>query len=174
MKLNKLFILTLLLSVTSMFSIDAQQYYGRVSDPDGYTNIRSGASTRYPSIGSYRSGYYLYYTPMSNGCSKVYSGTRSNTFMGYMHTSRIVRINPNSSSSYTTGGTSTSSLRRGTIVDPRDNYVNVRKGPGTNYAIVSRLWIGTTVYYQGSSSGWVKVYNGNRNYLGYVARSRIR
>ena len=54
MKLNKLFILTLLLSVASMFSIDAQQYYGRVSDPDGYTNIRSGASTRYPIIGSYR------------------------------------------------------------------------------------------------------------------------
>ena len=172
MKLNKLFILTLLLSVASMFSIDAQQYYGRVSDPDGYTNIRSGASTRYPIIGSYRSGYYLYYTPMSNGWSKVYSGTRSNTFMGYMHTSRIVRINANSSS-YTTGGTSTSSLRRGTIVDPRDNYVNVRTGPGTKYAITSRLYVGTYVYYRGSSS-WVKVYNSNGTYLGYVAKSRIR
>lgn len=173
MTLKKLFIITILFGITSAFSVDAQQYYGRVSDPDGYTNIRSGASTKYPIIGRYRSGYYLYYTPLSSGWSKVYSGTRSNTFLGYMHTSRIVRINPNSSSNYTSS-TSTSSLRRGTITDPRDNYVNVRKGPGTKYAIVTRLWIGTTVYYQGSSSNWVRVYNTNKQYLGYVYRNRIR
>ena len=174
MTLKKLFIIAMFLSVTSFFSVDAQQYYGRVSDPDGYTNIRSGASTKYPITGRYRSGYYLYYTPMSNGWSKVYSGTRSNTFMGYMHTSRIVHINPNSSSGYTNYSTSTSSLRRGTIVDPRDNYVNVRTGPGTKYSIATRLWIGTTVYYQGSTSSWVRVYNTSRQYLGYVYRNRIR
>ena len=171
--MKKFFLLSLVAFMASFISVDAQKYLGYVSDPDGFTYIRAAASNKAEILGDYTSGEYLYYTPLKNGWSKVYSDASSSSFMGYMHTSRIVRINPNSSS-YTTGGTSTSSLRRGTIVDPRDNYVNVRKGPGTNYAIVSRLWIGTTVYYQGSSSGWVKVYNGNRNYLGYVARSRIR
>jgi uncharacterized protein YgiM (DUF1202 family) len=172
MILKKLFLLALLFGLSSTVSIDAQQYYGRVSDPDGYTNIRTGASVNSPITRRYYSGYYLYYTPMKNGWSKVYSGARSNTFMGYMHTSRIVRVNPNSgysSSTYTSNG-----LRRGTIVDPRDNYVNVRKGPGTNYSIVTCLYVGTTVYYQGSSSNWVRVYNSSMQYLGYVYRNRIR
>ncbi len=171
MTLKKLFILALVVGISSLVSIDAQKYYGRVSDPDGYTNIRNGASTRYPIIGRYQSGHYLYYTPMNNGWSRVYSGTSSNTFMGYMHTSRIVRVNPNNG--YTSSASSTSGLRGGYIVDPRDNYVNVRTGPGAKYAITSRLYVGTYVYYRGSSS-WVKVYNSNGTYLGYVAKSRIR
>ena len=166
--MKKLLVLTLLALVTSFFAIDAQQYYGRVSDPDGYTNIRTGPSTRYPITSSYRSGYYLYYTPMSNGWSKVYSGAGSNTFIGYMSTSRIVRVNPNNGSS-----SSSSSMRSGYIVDPRDNYVNVRTGPGTNYAIRSRLYVGTYVYYSGSSK-WVRVYNSNGTFLGYVYHDRIR
>lgn len=169
MALKRLFICAIILSIASAFSIDAQKYYGRVSDPDGYTNIRTGPSTNYPISCSYQSGYYLYYTPLSSGWSKVYSGTKSNTFLGYMHTSRIVRVNPNSGSSSSSG----SRLKSGTIVDPRDNYVNVRKGPGTKYAIVSQLWVGTSVYYEGSS-GWVKVYNKNKQFLGYVYYDRIR
>ena len=169
--MKKLLVITLLALVASFFTIEAQQYYGRVSDPDGYTNIRTGPSTRYPITRRYNSGYYLYYTPMNNGWSKVYSGARSNTFMGYMSTSRIVRVNPNNG--YSSSPSRTSSMRSGYIVDPRDNYVNVRTGPGTNYAIRTRLYVGTYVYYSGSSR-WVKVYNSNGTYLGYVYYDRIR
>ena len=159
-----------LIMVASALGVNAQQYYGRVQDKDGYTNIRRGASTNSPIARQYQSGDYLYYTPQSNGWSKVYSGKSANTFMGYMHTSRIVKVNPNQSSS---SSSATSNKRRGIIVDPVDNYVNVRKGPSTNHAIATQLTVGTTVYYEGSSK-WVKVYDTNQRYLGYVYRNRIR
>ena len=163
-------ILFLLAVMLTALSVNAQQFYGRVSDPDGYTNIRRGPSTNYAIVRTYRSGDYLYYTPQSNGWSKVYSGVKSNTYMGYMHTSRIVGVNPQTGVS---SSSSSSSLRSGMIVDPVDNYVNVRRGPGTNYAICSRLDVGTYIYYQPATSGWAKVYNRNKTYLGYVALSRI-
>lgn len=68
-------------------------YYGCVSDPDGYTNIRREASLTSPITKRYNTGEYLYYIPMSNGWSKVYSANSTSTFIGYMHTSRIVRVN---------------------------------------------------------------------------------
>lgn len=156
----------------------APQYYGQVSDPDGYTNIRRGPGTNYTIVRQYSSGDYLYYTPQKNGWSLVYSGVKANTFMGYMHTSRIVRIDPNSGSSYSSSGSSYSSsggnYHEGYIVDPVDDYVNIRKGPGTNYSIVGRLDTYTDVYYTTTGSNWYKVYDGNYNYLGYVYYNRIK
>ncbi len=64
-------------------------------------------------------------------------------------------------------------FRSGVIVDPVDSYVNVRQGPGTGYAIVCRLNVGETVYYVRGGK-WVKVYDLNNNYLGYVFHDRIR
>ena len=52
--------------------------------------------------------------------------------------------------------------------------MNIRKGPGTNYAIVGRLDIYTDVYYTTTDSNWYKVYDGNYNYLGYVYHNRIK
>ncbi|MBQ6652434.1 MAG: SH3 domain-containing protein [Prevotella sp.] len=142
--------------------------YGRVSDPDGYTNVRKEPTTKAPIVRRYQSGEYLYYFPLKNGWSLVYSGAKTSTFMGYMSTSRIVRVNPESGSQPTA-----SSFRSGYITDPADSYVNIRKGPGTSYAITGRLDVGTFVYYQPAASGWVKVYNDDKYFLGYVARNRI-
>ena len=153
----------------SALAVSAQQFYGRVSDPDGYTNIRRGPSTSYPIVRRYYSGEYLYYTPQSNGWSKVYSGARSSTYMGYMHTSRIRNVNPNRGS----GKSSSSGYYSGYITDPVDNYVNIRKGPGTNYAIIGRLNVGTFVYYTKTGSNWYKVYNRNKSYLGYIYHDRV-
>ena len=164
-------ILLLMVLIVSALTVNAQQYYGKVSDPDGYTNIRKGPGTGYAIVRRYQSGNYLYYTPLSNGWSKVYSGVKSNTYMGYMHTSRIVRINPNSSSDYSSSSTSYYS---GYITDPVDNYVNIRKGPSTNYAIIGRLNVGTFVYYTKTNSNWHKVYDRNKKYLGYIYYNRVR
>ena len=153
----------------SALTVCAQKYYGRVSDPDGYTNIRRGPSTSSPIVRRYNSGEYLYYTPQGNGWSKVYSGARSGTYMGYMSTSRIQRINPNNSYD----SAPASNFMSGYITDPDDNYVNLRKGPGTNYAIVGRLQVGTYVYYTTGGSNWLKVYNRSKKYLGYVYYDRI-
>ena len=148
----------------------APQFYGQVSDPDGYTNIRREPSTSAPIVKKYNSGDYLYYTPQGNGWSMVYSGNKANTFMGYMHTSRIVKVDPNKGSKQT--NTSNTYLI-GCVIDPVDSYVNVRTGPGTDYPIATQLDDLTEVYYIKSSSKWYKVYDTNYNYLGYVYYDRI-
>ena len=163
----KRFFLSMAVLLSSL-AVNAQQYYGRVSDPDGYTNIRRSATTNAAIVRRYNSGDYLYYTPLSNGWSEVYSGQSKSTFMGYMSTSRIVRVNPNATS------TPAPKFYSGYITDPKDNYVNVRRGPGTSYAISSRLTLGKFVYYQPAGNGWSKVYDSNKKFLGYVASSRIR
>ena len=149
-------------------TVSAQKYYGRVSDPDGYTNIRRGPSTSSSIVRRYYSGDYLYYTPQTSGWSKVYSGAKSNTFMGYMHTSRIVKVNPNGGNS-----SSTVNYRSGYIVDPTDDYVNIRRGPGTSYAIARQMSVGTPIYYTKYNSKWYKVYNKKKAFLGYVYYDRI-
>lgn len=169
--MKKVLLLQLLLMVSAL-TVSAQQYYGRVSDPDGYTNIRRGPSTSHPIVRRYQSGDYLYYTPQSNGWSKVYSGERSSTYMGYMHTSRIVRVNPNSQSDCSQ--VSTTNYRSGYITDPKDSYVNVRRGPSINNSIVGRLDVGTFVYYTKTGTNWYKVYNRNKSFLGYIYHDRVR
>lgn len=47
--------------------------------------------------------------------------------------------------------------------DPVDNYVNVRKGPGTNYPIVGKVLIGEWFFVKDLDSNWVKVY-GSKDY----------
>lgn len=164
----KRFFLFAMVTLLSVLTMNAQQYYGRVQDRDGYTNIRKGPGTNYAIVRQYNSGDYLYYTPLKNGWSKVYSAKSSSSYMGYMSTSRIVRINPNS------GNSNGSSFISGVITDPTDSYVNVRRGPGTKYAISSRLDVGTRIYYVRTGTNWVKVYNQEKTYLGYVAASRVR
>ena len=168
--MKKFFLLSLVAFMASFISVDAQKYLGYVSDPDGFTYIRAAASNKAEILGDYTSGEYLYYTPMKNGWSKVYSDANSSSFMGYMHTSRIVRVeaeNVNIKDTYE------SAYERGYIVDPDDDYVNVRKGPGTNYAIVCRLAVSTDIVFKKTKSKWVKVYDEDGNYLGYVYHSRI-
>lgn len=46
----------------------------------------------------------------------------------------------------------------GQIRDPLDDYVNVRKGPGTNYPVVGKLSVLDWIYFQKTESNWLKVY----------------
>ena len=161
----------MMILMASMMTVDAQRYYGRVQDSDGYTNIRRGPSTRSAIVRQYRSGNYLYYTPQNNGWSKVYSGSTASTYMGYMHTSRIVRVNTTGNNN--NGGTNTTAKRKGVAYDPNDTYINVRKGPGTKYAIASQLLNGVTIYIEGSGK-WLKVYDEDMRYLGYAHQSVVR
>ena len=123
-----IFIMVMMLFVQG---IHAQQYYGQVQDRDGYTNIRRGPGTNHAIVRRYQSGDYLYYTPQNNGWSKVYSGKSSNTYMGYMHTSRIVRVNPNNSNN--SSFSSRTSFKYGQTLRCISDNVYMRIGPGVNY-----------------------------------------
>ena len=163
-------ILFTLVAIVCALTMNAQQYYGRVSDKDGYVNIRKGPGTNYAIVRRYQSGEYLYYTPQSNGWSKVYSAKTSSSYMGFMSTSRIKNVDPQSS----VDAPPASAWLTGKVTDPEDSYVNIRKGPGTKYAITGRLDVGSTVYFKKTSAAWVKVYDSNKKYLGYMSKSRIK
>ena len=67
----------------------------------------------------------------------------------------------------------TPDFKIGYITDPVDDYVNVRKGPGTDYDIVNELYVGDKIYYTKGSGNWRKVYDLNKRYLGYIYYDRI-
>lgn len=166
--MKKLFLILAVLFVSSI-TCSAQLLSGLVQDSDGYTNIRSKPSTSASILFQYSSGDLIFYTPLNNGWSKVYEQNDVSTFLGYMSTSRIKRINISEMSD-----PDEPTYRRGVIVDPVDSYVNIRKGPGTNYAIDGRLDVGDRVLYIPVNKSWVKIYNiYNKEFIGYVARNRI-
>lgn len=163
-------ILSFLLIVLMAVGVQAQQYYGRVSDKDGYTNIRRGPSTSYPIVSRYKSGDYLYYTPAENGWCKVYSGKSSNTFMGYMHKNHIVKVDPTGSQS----SSNKTTFYYGRVSD-KDGYTNIRRGPSTSSPIVGRYKSGDYLYYIPTQSGWYKVYSAKKSssFMGYMHKSHI-
>lgn len=69
------------------------------------------------------------------------------------------------------------------IVDPVDNYVNIRKGPGTNYSITRRVhtydwccdheqperWL-----VKKKKSNWWELYTFSREFVGYIYYNRVR
>lgn len=76
----------------------------------------------------------------------------------------------------------------GEIIDPVDNYVNVRKGPGTQYPVVrkvhtkewciehemdSSLTDSGRFYYQKTSNNWWKLYDKPGKFIGYIYFNRI-
>ena len=166
-------ILTLTFLVVCAITANAQLFSGLVNDPDGYANIRTKPTTSAPVLYEKESGDLIFYSPMNNGWSKVYKENDTSTFLGYMSTSRIKRINISEMSDPGEEDDEPTYIS-GEIVDPQDSYVNIRKGPGTNYAIVGRLDVGTFILYIPYNDKWAKVYNRyNKKYLGYVAMSRI-
>ena len=72
----------------------------------------------------------------------------------------------------------------GEVTDPKDDYVNIRKGPGTNYPIVEKNDVGDYICYQKTNGTWLKVYDFERNnaeslsgvfhFTGYMYKDRVK
>ena len=52
-------------------------------------------------------------------------------------------------------------------------YTNVRQGPGTNYAIVTKVKDGSPIYYTNYNANWKNVYNTAGQFLGYMHSSKV-
>ncbi|WP_195345959.1 SH3 domain-containing protein [Paraclostridium sordellii] len=130
-------------------------------------NFRKGPGTNYSVITSLNKGTKVGYISESNGWAKIsYNGN-----IGYMSTNYLATTDSNS------GGNNSESNEDSTIKSEKQvtgNTVNFRKGPGTNYSVITSLNKGTKVGYISESNGWAKVnYNGtigymSANYIGYV------
>ncbi|CEN84829.1 cell wall hydrolase; phosphatase-associated protein [[Clostridium] sordellii] len=130
-------------------------------------NFRKGPGTNYSVITSLNKGTKVGYISENNGWAKIsYNGN-----IGYMSTNYLATIDSNS------GGNNSESNEDSTVKSEKQvtgNRVNFRKGPGTNYSVITSLNKGTKVGYISESNGWAKVnYNGtigymSANYIGVV------
>ena len=66
-----------------------------------------------------------------------------------------------------------SSHRIGEINDP-DGYTNVRSEPSTSSDIVTKMYEGEVFSYEPFNDKWVKVYDDDDDFIGYIAASRVR
>lgn len=46
----------------------------------------------------------------------------------------------------------------GEVTDPVDNYVNIRKGPGTQYPVVDRIDTNYLIIFKYTNTNWLEVY----------------
>ncbi|CEQ22381.1 C40 family peptidase [Paraclostridium sordellii] len=127
-------------------------------------NFRKGPGTNYSVITSLNKGTKVGYISENNGWAKIsYNGN-----IGYMSTNYLATIDSNS------GGNNSESNEDSTVKSEKQvtgNRVNFRKGPGTNYSVITSLNKGTKVGYISESNGWAKVnYNGT---IGYMSANYI-
>jgi N-acetylmuramoyl-L-alanine amidase len=157
-------LLLLAIAILTTLSGFAQMQYGLVKDEDGYTNIRKGPGTNYTIVGRLDDGSLVNFEKAVNGWCKVYTTYTDGEqeFLGYMAASKIVV--PKRSGAWKYIG----------IVRDEDGYTNIRKGPGTNYAIVGKVKDGRCILYSGEyGDKWYKVYTQNGTFRGYMSANKI-
>ena len=119
-------------------------------------NVRKGPSTSYEVITKLADGTKVNVISTSGDWSKITTGS----ITGYVSNKYL--SNSDSSSSSETSTTK--------YVDA-DVGLNVRKGPGTNYSVITKLADGTKVTVKSTSNGWSKITTGNTT--GYVSSSYL-
>ena len=125
-------------------------------------NLRKGPSTSYAVIKTLSKGTEVTVVSSSNGWSKVNVGGVS----GYVSSDYLSSTKPSTGSSSSDESTSNSTSTMYTT-----DRLNLRKGAGTSYSVITTLDKGIAVTVHSSSNGWSKVsVNGM---TGYVSSSYL-
>ena len=125
-------------------------------------NLRKGPSTSYAVIKTLSKGTEVTVISSSNGWSKVSVGGVS----GYVSSDYLSSTKPSTGSSSSNESTSNSTSTMYTT-----DRLNLRKGAGTSYSVITTLDKGIAVTVHSSSNGWSKVsVNGM---TGYVSSSYL-
>ena len=125
-------------------------------------NLRKGPSTSYAVIKTLSKGTEVTVISSSNGWSKVSVGGVS----GYVSSDYLSSTKPSTGSSSSDESTSNSTSTMYTT-----DRLNLRKGAGTSYSVITTLDKGIAVTVHSSSNGWSKVsVNGM---TGYVSSSYL-
>ena len=125
-------------------------------------NLRKGPSTSYAVIKTLSKGTEVTVVSSSNGWSKVNVGGVS----GYVSSDYLSSTKPSTGSSSSNESTSNTTSTMYTT-----DRLNLRKGAGTSYSVITTLDKGVAVTVHSSSNGWSKVsVNGM---TGYVSSSYL-
>ena len=120
-------------------------------------NLRKGPSTSYAVIKTLSKGTEVTVVSSSNGWSKVNVGGVS----GYVSSDYLSSTKPSTGSSSSNESTSNSTSTMYTT-----DRLNLRKGAGTSYSVITTLDKGVAVTVHSSSNGWSKVsVNGMSGYV---------
>ena len=120
-------------------------------------NLRKGPSTSYAVIKTLSKGTEVTVISSSNGWSKVNVGGVS----GYVSSDYLSSTKPSTGSSSSNESTSNSTSTMYTT-----DRLNLRKGAGTSYSVITTLDKGIAVTVHSSSNGWSKVsVNGMSGYV---------
>ncbi len=154
-----LFFITLINS--SIFPMSYIRAVATINDPDGYTNVRNGPGKEYKVISKVYVGEY--FLVLRFEYPEWWLVQAPDGKIGCMHVSRIVLPKPYEIAKY-----------YARINDP-DGYTNVRKGPGKDYKVISKVYEGEVfiVLEENSNKDWAYILtmNGTR---GYMHTSRIK
>ena len=125
-------ILMMMLLVTAAISANAQWKIGilkrSVSDYD--INVKSK---------------YVAYTKNGNGTFSIFDYNDSWYEFGKYSTSYLSNV-------------AFTGFYKAIITDPTDNYVNIRKGAGTNFPVVGKVNVGNEIIFKKTGSNWYQVY----------------
>jgi len=163
MKMKRFFFVlaVVLMALPSM----AQLRWGLVKEEGGFTNVRKGPGTNYEIVQQIQDGMFLQFSEGAKGWYKVYETYTDGTepkMLGYMSANKIVVPKR-------TGVSKTIAM-----VKDEDGYTNVRKGPGTKYAIVDKVRDGSFVLVSGDyDAKWKKIYTQRGVFRGYISASRL-
>lgn len=158
--------IVLMILATIMLLPCAAQRAGLVKDEGGDTNIRKGPGTNYEIVETVPDGSFINFGPGSGNWYKVFTCYTDGTpqdLIGYIHSSKVVV--PKRQGVW---------KKLGYVVD-EDGYTNIRKGPGTKYAIVGKVRDGGYILYSGNfGDSWYKVYTQTGTFRGYMSAKKIQ
>ena len=156
----KRIIVMLLIAMATAVSASAQFKLGEltidiVCDIDGET-------------WSYEKGDVLYYSEDGKGKVTLYDDISR----GEENDGVFTRLGNYAASNIKFNG-----FYEGEVTDPKDDHVNIRKGPGTNHPVVKIQWVGSRVRYKTTSSNWLEVYeqtHGGFTPIGFIYKDRVK
>ena len=131
---------------------------GVVASSDGYANFRTGPGTKHSIIAPLNNGTKL--EVISKTGSWYYVHCPAKKAYGYV-SANLVKLTAASAES-------TTPAQNAASVKSSDGFANLRKGPGTNYGVVTKLYNGTEVEIVSSSGNWSRVNVPSTNQYGYV------
>jgi len=143
------------------------QKVGLVKDEGGVTNVRKGPGIKYPVVSTIDDGSIISFGETRNGWCKVWyfssgSDPLTDEAIGYMAASKIVVPKK-------TG----ESRELGVVLD-EGGYTNIRKGPGSKYSVLCKVKDGSFIlYHPDENAQWIKVYNQNGTFKGYIHQSKL-
>ncbi len=160
----KRFFFALVVALMALPSM-AQLRWGLVKEEGGFTNVRKGPGTKYEIVDQVRDGMFLQFSAGTKGWYKVYETYTDGSdpkMIGYMSANKIVVPQR------------AGAAKRICMVKDEDGYTNVRKGPGTKYAIVDKVLDGSYVLISGDyGDKWYKIYTQRGAFRGYISANKL-